>query len=163
MNRRICYVFLFVGIVWASTSCKEDKKVIKPFKIEFKKEGELSLFRSTSDSVITTFDIEIADNDYEIQRGLMDRHSMKDDQAMLFVFPDMKLRSFYMKNTLIPLDIVYIDKDHFVVSIQENAIPLDETSLPSNVPAQYVLEINGGLSERMLLKMGDSIAYKRLQ
>jgi len=145
------------------TSCKKEQKEVKPIVFEFKKEGELRLFKSTSDSLIATFDIEIADDAYETQTGLMHRKSMANNRAMLFIFPDMRIRAFYMKNTYIPLDIIYLDKDNVIVSIQENAKPLDETSLPSGVPAQYVLEINGGLSKKLNLKIGDRIEYFKYQ
>jgi len=78
---------------------------------------------------------------------------------MLFIFPDIRMRSFYMKNIYIPLDIIYLDSDKHIVSIQENAKPLDETSLPSLFPAQYVLEINAGLSEKLNLKVGDNMEF----
>lgn len=158
-----CRVFTFLigSILFSFTSCKKEQKVVKPIKIEFKKEGELSLYKSISDSLITKFDIEIADNDYETQTGLMHRQSMKNDRAMLFIFPDMRMRSYYMKNTYIPLDIIYLDKEGIIVSIQENAKPLDETSLPSLFPAQYVLEINGGLSDKLFLKVGDKIEFTK--
>ena len=162
MIKRVFFLFLVGSILWAYTSCKKEQKIIKPLKIEFKKEGELTFFKSTSDSAIANFDIEIADNDYETETGLMHRLSMGENRGMLFVFPNMRIRSFYMKNTLIPLDIIYIDKDKFIVSIQKNAIPLDEKSLPSKVPAQYVLEINAGLAKTLPLKVGDRIDYKAI-
>ncbi len=149
----ICLVFI------TSFSCKKEQKVIKPTEISFKKEGELTLYKSTSDSIITKLDIEIADTDYDVETGLMYRTSMKDNQAMLFVFPTMRQRSFYMKNTQIPLDLIFLNNDQFIVSFQENAKPLDETSLPSQVPAQYVLEINAGLAEKWLLEIGDRMEY----
>jgi hypothetical protein len=121
----------------------------------------LKLYKSTSDILITQFDIEIADNDYEVQTGLMHRKSMQDDRAMLFIFPDSRMQSFYMKNTYISLDIIYIDKDKHIVSIQENSNPLDETPLPSQFPAQYVLEINAGLSKKLNLNVGDSIEFTK--
>ena len=68
-------------------------------------------------SLIAKFDIEIADDEYETQTGLMNRKSMKNDNAMLFIFPDMQMRAFYMKNTLIPLDIIYLDNNNTIVSI----------------------------------------------
>jgi uncharacterized protein len=141
------------------TSCKKEQRTVKPIVYKFKKEGELSLFKSTSDSLIAKFDIEIADNEYETQTGLMHRKSMANNKAMLFIFTDMRIRAFYMKNTYIPLDIIYLDKDSLIVSIQENAKPLDETSLPSGVPAQYVLEINGGLSQQWSIKVGDKMEF----
>ncbi|RLD27414.1 MAG: DUF192 domain-containing protein [Bacteroidetes bacterium] len=154
---------LFIGLILFSlTSCKEDKKTIKPIKIEFKKDGVLTFFKSKSDSIITTFDIEIADTDYETQTGLMHRHTMKDNRGMLFIFPNMNLRSFYMKNTFIPLDIIYLDKDKFIVNILENAEPLDESSLSSKVPAQYVFEINAGLTQKWFLKVGDSMMFTNI-
>jgi uncharacterized protein len=155
-------IFLILSsLLLILTSCKEDKKVIKPIEIKFKKEGELRLFKPTSDSLIASFDIEIADDEYETQTGLMHRKSMTNDKAMLFIFPDMQMRAFYMKNTYIPLDIIYLDKDSLIVSIQENAKPLDETSLPSGVPAQYVLEINGGLSQQWSISVGDKMVFTK--
>lgn len=148
-------------LVLLSSSCKEEKKIIKPTEVTFKKEGELSLFKAETDSLIAKFNIEIADNEYETQTGLMDRKSMKDTNAMLFIFPDMQLRSFYMKNTLIPLDIIYLDNNNTIVNIQENAKPLDEASLPSGSPAQYVLEINGGLSQQLNIEVGDKMSFTK--
>lgn len=144
------------------TSCKEDKKTITPTKVTFKKEGELRLLKAENDSVIATFNIEIADNEYETQTGLMNRKSMKDNNAMLFIFPDMQMRAFYMKNTLIPLDIIYLDNNKTIVNIQENAKPLDESSLTSASPAQYVLEINGGLSQQLGIDVGDKMTFTTL-
>jgi uncharacterized membrane protein (UPF0127 family) len=159
MIRRLLFLSVTTSSLLFISSCKEDKKVIAPLKIEFTKEGELSLHRATSDSLIARFEIEIADNDYEIQRGLMDRESLRDDQGMLFIFPDLRPRSFYMKNTLIPLDIIFIDQDSKIVSIVRDAVPLDETSLPSQVPVRYALEMNAGLSERLGLEQGDSMKF----
>jgi uncharacterized membrane protein (UPF0127 family) len=64
-----------------------------------------------------------------------------------------------MKNTKIPLDIIYINADKKIVSIQKNAKPFDETSLPSEAPAKYVLEINAGLSDKWNLESGDNMDY----
>lgn len=142
-------------------SCQKKKqnKIVKSVAITFKNEGKLQIKKAVSDSVISTLDIEIADDDYSTQTGLMYRKSMKENQAMLFIFPDSDYRSFYMKNTEIPLDIIYISEDKRIVSIQKNAKPFDETSLPSEAPAKYVLEINGGLSDVWNLEKGDQIEY----
>ena len=142
--------------------CKEEpKSVVVPMNIEFKKEGELQLYKSGTDSIITSFNIEIAEDEYETQTGLMHRGSMQNSQAMLFIFPNVQTRSFYMKNTLISLDIIYLNELKKVVSIQKNAKPMDETSLPSNAPAKYVLEINGGLSDQLHITEGDSISFSK--
>ncbi|WNH09365.1 DUF192 domain-containing protein [Thalassobellus suaedae] len=139
------------------TSCKDDKKVVKQTVITFKKEGELTIIKS--DSTKVNLDIEIADTNFDIQTGLMYRDSMKKNQGMLFVFNDFKERFFYMKNTHIPLDLIYIDDAYKIVSFQKNAKPFDESSLPSNTPAKYVLEINAGLIDAWALSVGDIINY----
>lgn len=141
--------------------CKDSrsKKLSKPVTVAFKKEGLLQLKKASNDSVIKTLDIEIADNEYQTQTGLMYRDSMEDNQGMLFIFPNEAPRSFYMKNTRIPLDIIYISADSTIVSFQENAKPFDETSLPSNAAAKFVLEINAGLSNKWNIKVGDKILF----
>lgn len=159
---KVVCVLLLLSIL--TYSCKEEKKHSKATRVEiaFKKEGELSLFKASNDSLIQKLNIEIADDDYQTETGLMYRKSMEDNQGMLFIFPDSKYRYFYMRNTEIPLDIIYIDKNLSIVSIQKNAKPFDETSLPSEGPAKYVLEINGGLSTSWDLQKGDKIQFSKL-
>ncbi|WP_111306842.1 DUF192 domain-containing protein [Confluentibacter sediminis] len=159
--KKYIVIYLGLGVLFLSTSsCKEEKKSVKQTEVTFNKEGELTIFKITTDSTKIKLDIEIADTDYDIQTGLMYRNSMKTNQGMLFVFDDVTERYFYMKNTQIPLDIIYLDADKKIVSYQKNAKPFDETSLPSNVPAKYVLEVNAGLVDTWQLKEGDSIFYK---
>lgn len=154
----VCWIF--VGAILLH-SCKDgSEKVIKTEPIAFKKEGELTLFKAETDSVLGKLSIEIADNDYETETGLMYRKEMQDDQGMLFVFPDQAMHSFYMKNTEFALDLIFIKSDMTVASFQENAQPLNEKSLSSKVPVQYVLEVNAGLVSAWGLKVGDSVAYK---
>ncbi|SDS75498.1 DUF192 domain-containing protein [Winogradskyella sediminis] len=146
-------------------SCKEEKKTITEDKVvvSFKKEGTLTLKKADSDAIIKTIDIEIADDEYTTQTGLMYRTKLETNHGMLFIFPNVQMRSFYMKNTKIPLDIIYIAEDLTIVSFQKNAKPMDETSLPSEAPAKYVLEINGGLSDAWQLEIGDKISFEILE
>ncbi|PTX42070.1 hypothetical protein C8P64_2484 [Christiangramia gaetbulicola] len=146
------------------TSCGDDDKkeeVIETDPITFTKEGELYMIKASGDT-LKKLDIELAESDYEHQTGLMYRESMEDDQGMLFVYDDARVRSFYMKNTYIPLDIIYYAADSTLVSIQKNATPRDETSLPSEGPTKFVLEINGGLSDAWGVEQGDKISFKKL-
>ena len=153
------FSILVFGILSLNFSaCKDDKKAVKQTEITFTKEGELTILR-VADSTEIKLDIEIADTDFDIQTGLMYRDTMEKNQGMLFVFQDVSNRYFYMKNTKIPLDIIYIDEDKTIVSFQKNAKPLNESSLPSNVPAKYVLEINAGLVDAWSLAVGDKISY----
>jgi len=105
------------------------------------------------------FVVEIADTPETRAQGLMFVEEMPSRAGMLFVFPDERMRSFWMRNTLISLDIIYFDETGAWVSAQENAVPLDETSLPSDGPAQYVLEINAGLVERFGMGAGTEIRH----
>ncbi|ARV09114.1 hypothetical protein BTO05_05485 [Winogradskyella sp. PC-19] len=142
-------------------ACKDSssKKESKSLTITFKKEGVLQLIEASKDSIIKELDIEIADDEYQTQTGLMYRDSMEDNQGMLFIFPNEAPRSFYMKNTRIPLDIIYISADSTIVSFQKNAKPFDETSLPSNAAAKFVLEINAGLADTWQLQIGDKVDF----
>ena len=141
---------------------QEQKAAVDTPPIVFNREGELQVFKAATDSVRVSLDIEFARTDYEIQTGLMYRKSMGRKQGMLFVFEEEGPHSFYMKNTLIPLDIIFIDKDLKIVSIQRNASPLDESRIPSGGPVQYVLEINAGLSDLWGLGVGDRIRYESI-
>ncbi|WP_437397103.1 DUF192 domain-containing protein [Flagellimonas lutimaris] len=154
-------IVLFVFIL-ALGSCKtESKQSLKTNAISFTKEGELTVLSTEIDSVKANFDIEIAETEYETQTGLMYRKSMKEDRGMLFIQPTESLQYFYMKNTEIPLDIIYINTGMKIVSFQKNAEPFNENTLPSNVPAKYVFEINAGLSDQLGLQVGDSISFSR--
>lgn len=143
-------------------SCKENSKTkIKTEEITFTKEGKLDIFKKDTDSIITQLNIEIAESEYETQTGLMYRTRMENTQAMLFVFPDVSMHSFYMKNTAIPLDIIFIDERMTIVSFQENAEPFNEKGLSSRVPVKYVLEVNAGLVKKWSLAIGDQIEFER--
>lgn len=158
------YVFLVFGFT-LFFNCKKEKTTKTEDKVivSFKKEGVLNLIKAGSDSIIKTLDIEIADNEYETQTGLMYRTKLETNHGMLFIFPNTDYRSFYMKNTKIPLDIIYIDENKTIVSFRKNAKPYDETSLPSEAPSKYVLEINGGLSDEWQLEAGDKIFFEVLK
>lgn len=152
---------LFISLSF--NSCNEDKKekVIETAPISFKKEGELYLLKPSGDT-IEKLDIEIADSDYEHQTGLMYRDGMEDSQAMLFIYDSERERNYYMKNTYFSLDIIFYAADSSLVSIQKNAIPRDENSLPSEGPAKYVLEVNAGLSDKWSLEKGDTFTFERI-
>lgn len=125
----------------------------------FIKEGELALLDPSGKKVLTKLDIEIAEVSQEREQGLMYRKSMLDKQGMLFLFEFQEEQSFWMHNTYIPLDIIYLNDKLEIVSIQKNAQPMSDKPLPSGKPAQYVLEINGGLSDKLGLKPGVKAAW----
>ncbi len=104
-----------------------------------------------------TFTLEVADDNSERQTGLMHRRSMAADHGMIFVFPSESMREFWMKNTHIPLDILYLDKAGKIVSIRKLE-PLNERSVSSIFPAQYAIELNQGAAAKAGVRVGEMIA-----
>ncbi len=104
-----------------------------------------------------TFHAMVARTDAEREIGLMFRREMAPDQGMIFEFPDAAPRAFWMRNTILPLDILFIDASGRILNIAAQARPYDETPLPSVGPAQSVLEINGGLAARLGIQPGDRV------
>ena len=102
------------------------------------------------------FTLEVADEDKEREVGLMNRRSMPANHGMIFVFPREERLAFYMKNTYVPLDIIYLDTDGHVVSIHQMH-PQDLTSVPSRAPARYAIELNQGAAARVGVKPGDRL------
>ena len=106
-----------------------------------------------------TFYVEVADTPPKIIKGLMNRESMPEMAGMLFSFALEKERHFWMKNTLIPLDMLFVKGDGTIHHIHENAIPHDETSISSNCAVLNVVEINGGMARKLGIKPGDIVHH----
>ncbi len=109
------------------------------------------------------FFVEIADDEAERNRGLMYRKVMAPDRGMLFDFHTPREVAFWMKNTLIPLDIIYIKADGTVLSIARNTTPLSETPIPSGGPIRGVLELAGGRAAEIGLLPGDKVVHRIFQ
>ncbi|WP_424979819.1 DUF192 domain-containing protein [Leisingera sp. S232] len=108
----------------------------------------------------TVFSVEIADDEQERAQGLMFRESMPSRAGMLFVYDQPQPAAFWMKNTLIPLDIIFLDERGLVTSVHENAKPGDLTPIPGGDQVFAVLEINGGLSRRYGISAGTQMRHK---
>ncbi len=105
-------------------------------------------------SPVASFSIELALTSQQRSRGLMHRREMAQGWGMLFIYPDAQMRSFWMKNTLIPLDMIFIGSGGKIINIIASAEPMTRTPRKSKGPARYVLEINGGAAERNGLRPG---------
>lgn len=105
------------------------------------------------------FKIELALTPAEHQRGLMFRDKMAPDAGMLFVFENAEPQSFWMKNTLIPLDMIFIRTDGTIANIVEKAEPQTLTTRDSDGPAKAVLELNGGITRFLGIKAGDRVIH----
>ena len=108
------------------------------------------------------FNIEIADTEPLRERGLMFRTSLAPDAGMLFDYHKEQQAAFWMQNTMIPLDMIFISADGIVKTIHVNARPMDTTSIPSEVPVRFVMEIPGGRSQEIGLKVGDKFENSRV-
>ncbi|MGN6683335.1 MAG: DUF192 domain-containing protein [Devosia sp.] len=108
------------------------------------------------------FTLEIADTEAQRERGLMFRTSLAPDAGMLFDYHQEQQAAFWMQNTLIPLDMIFIAADGTVKTIHVNARPMDPTSIPSEVPVRFVVEIAGGRSQEIGLKVGDKFDNSRV-
>ncbi|MCP4215361.1 MAG: DUF192 domain-containing protein [bacterium] len=110
----------------------------------------------------TQLTVELADTDAKREKGLMYRQSIPEDYGMLFLYKDEVQCAMWMKNTLIHLDLIYLNKNKQVVDIYVNVPPCKEdpcASYPTRVPAQYVLELKGNRSKELNLKIGDTIFF----
>lgn len=132
---------IFAGNVSAQESCATNKVVVR---------GDFGEAR---------FTIELADEPAERGQGLMHRESMARSAGMLFVFEQPQAVAFWMKNTLIPLDMIFTDSTGRIAHIHENAIPLDETPISGGEGIYAVLEINGGLSKTYGFRAGDALQH----
>lgn len=116
--------------------------------------GETLIVYSDNGLETCRFDVELAVTREDQARGLMFRKTLNDRAGMFFVFDKEEVRHFWMKNTLIPLDMVFIDSHFIIVDIHKGATPLDETIISSRKPAKYVLEINAGKADTCRMKKG---------
>ena len=130
-----------LGTAASAEMCRDDQVVLR---------GEWGQAR---------FTVEIADDEEERNRGLMHRESMARSAGMLFVYPRPGRVGFWMRNTLIPLDMIFLDETGTVRHVHHNAIPHDETPIPGGDGILAVLEINGGLAAALGIKKGSQMRH----
>jgi hypothetical protein len=116
-----------------------------------------------SDSGEHAFTVEVVDTPETRAQGLMYRQELADDAGMLFDFREERPVSFWMRNTYIPLDMLFIEADGTILNIHVNARPHDTTSIPSDGPVQFVLEIPGGRSDELGIAAGDTVEHPRIK
>lgn len=106
--------------------------------------------------------VEVVSTPALIQRGLMHRRHLAPDRGMLFVFGSDRVRSFWMKNTLIPLDMLFVRSDLSIAGIERDTVPLSLKSRSVGIPTRYVLEVNGGWTARHGIEAGDQLRFENL-
>lgn len=113
----------------------------------------------TSNNQQSEFVLKVVSTPPERAKGLMFVKSMPKDEGMLFVYPDEYIRNFWMKDTFISLDIIFLNKERKIVNILENVPVLSTESRSSVAPAQYVIELNAGTAREKNIKVGDQITF----
>jgi uncharacterized membrane protein (UPF0127 family) len=151
-------IIIALGVIFFLTRDRTDTEM--PFAPMFTKQGELT-FVNREDKPIVTIDIEIADDESKREVGLMGRRTMEERQGMLFILEQEQMASFWMKNTIIPLDMFFINKLGEIVTICKNTTPFSEQSYSATAPALFVLEVNAGFADKYGIKERDRIRWKR--
>ena len=116
----------------------------------------------TKDGKSHAFTVELAVTPRQREQGLMNRHEMAADHGMLFAFGETRQVYMWMKNTYIPLDMLFIGKDGKIRTIKQNAEPLSEAIIDSGGPIDYVLELNGGTTKRLGIRTGNRVQNELL-
>ena len=106
-----------------------------------------------------TFNVEVAKTIEERRTGLMYRKKLLNNEGMLFIFPREKIIQLWMKNTYIPLDVIFISENKVIVDIKKNMEKLSETIVKSKVKSRYALEFNAGLIDKLDIEIGDKILF----
>ena len=145
-----------IGFFIVNNFIKNDEPEVEYYT--FTKEGELT-FTDSLGTLKAKIDLEIADTEYERQLGLMNRKEMKENEGMLFIFPMQQLQSFWMRNTLISLDIMFVNDQKKIVTIHKDTKILSDTSYPSTQPSVYVVEVIAGFTDRHNIQVGDRINW----
>jgi uncharacterized protein len=128
----------------------------------FTKEGEVTLVRRDGTTAVT-IDVEIAESMERRETGLMGRPTMEERQGMLFIFEEEQPLSFWMKNTLMSLDMFFVDADGTISTIHRNTTPYSEQAYPSRKPGKFVLETIAGFADKFGLAEGDRMGWKRVK
>lgn len=123
----------------------------------FTKEGEVMFLKKGEP--YKKIDVEVAENEAERAKGLMFRPYLPDSVGMLFIFEQPGDHGFWMKNTSIPLDIIYVGPDRKIVSIAEHTKPFSEEGIPPLGTVQYVVEVNAGFTKSNNIQSGDAISF----
>ena len=139
----ILIIGLLIPLIASVTACQAEPKVTI----------------TTKDGRTVSFGVEIADTPSKREMGLQYRRDLAADRGMIFLFPAESQQSFWMKNTPLPLDMIFINRERKIVGIVEQTVPFSLDPRSVTAPSQFVLEINGGLAKRHAIKAGDAVRF----
>ncbi len=158
LNNLIKYllvIFLFYCLSWTSLNSEEILH-----NLDFQHEGDLWILPSEMhDSLYVK--LELAESNSEMMQGLMYRDSMAENEGMLFIYSYIQPMNFWMKNTHIPLDLIFIAEDGTIVDLAEDTTPFSEKSIISSILSRFVLEVNAGFCKKNYIIIGDRVKWER--
>ena len=140
----VCFLLLGLAMLQGVTACRAEPRVTI----------------ATQQGRTVAFNVEIADSPAKRELGLQYRRDLASDHGMIFLFPAQSEQTFWMKNTPIPLDMIFISRELKIVGIVEQTTPFSLDPRSVGAPSQYVLEINGGLAKRNGIRRGDSVSFE---
>ena len=155
-------ILVVLNVISVLFSCQTDKNRETDLTQAFSfRKDTLLKFVKDMDTLPITFEIELAQSDYQKETGLMHRKQMKTDGGMLFIYEDQRRRqTFCMKNTFIPLDLIYLNSELEIVDFNLDTKPLSKDYISSEIPSMFVLELNAGQVNQLNLKKGDLVILK---
>lgn len=139
---------------------KNNEDDIRDFAKNLKNYNHKLVLISNEDKNLLNLKIAIADDYKKREQGLMNVTKLPKDHAMMFIFENPQIASFWMKNTLIPLDIIFVDQSNKIVNIAKNNKPLNENLISSEYEIDKTIEVNAGIVDKYQIKIGDKISFK---
>lgn len=154
--------FVVILAIMSIMGCTKSDQTGPPVAtdIEFRPDGILDFIRPDS-SIVTRIGIEIAESVEAQAQGLMYRRSLPNRGGMMFIDPEPSMRSFWMKNTSLSLDIIFVDESGEIVNIVKRTTPFSEDFIFSKGPAQYVVEVRAGFTDKFSITELDRITWER--
>ena len=157
---RIAKLFLLIAFSLSACAEEDPEDTATPESRELDFTATVHFLDSETDTVMS-IRASVADDERSRTAGLMDVHDLPQDRGMFFIFEDEEPRSFWMANTPLPLDIIFVNSEGEIVRIHQNTRPYSDRSVESDQPAMYAVEVNAGFAIRHDIREGMRISYER--
>lgn len=159
MNAKLFTLLLLVPLLFISCDSEKKEQTRDSKGRILNYTGELS-FLTPDGNKITSIEIAVADDEASRGSGLMDVRNLPEQHGMLFIFEDEQPRSFWMANTPLPLDIIFVNSEKEIVRIHRNTQPYSKKNFVSDFPAKYVVEVNAGFTTKNDITEGAKIEFE---
>jgi uncharacterized membrane protein (UPF0127 family) len=158
----VILIVIAAFIVFRPVSKNEKERTNKTEQKPLYLEGRIWFLSNDLSDTLVSIPVAVSDDPFERSRGLMYRYSMPDTVGMLFIYDRPDYLNFWMKNTHISLDIIFLDPNFKVIDIKQFTTPYSEDMIPSRGIAKYAVEVNAGFVQRIGIEIGDRISFRRM-